>query len=103
MLRPCPAEHRGRFRELGSKYDGDQTGTDEVGKQHDDAVVVKQLDLLAQDFVGSLGQLPTLLLPRSSRLPAVSVSLSMLGRRIVQRASGLSYRRSDPRVKRLIS
>ncbi len=56
MLRPCPAEHRGRFRELGSKYDGDQTGADEVGKQHDDAVVVKQLDLLAQDFGGSFSE-----------------------------------------------
>ena len=88
MLRPCPAEHRGRFRELGSKYDSDQTGVDEVGKQHDDAVVVKQLDLLAQDLVGWLGQLPTLPLAPSSRLPAVSVPLSMLGRRIDQRASG---------------
>ncbi len=56
MLRPCPAEHRGRFRELGSRYGGDQTGTDEVGKQHNDAVVVKQLDLLAQDFGGSFSE-----------------------------------------------
>ncbi len=56
MLRPCPAEHRGRFRELGSKYDSDQTGADEVGKQHDDAVVVKQLDLLAQEFGGSFSE-----------------------------------------------
>ena len=29
---------------------------DEVGKQHDDAVVVKQLDLLAQDFGRSFSE-----------------------------------------------